>query len=43
MSSPAKLFSCVDSGSIFKSPLNTSSAKSQFSFSKDERFKLAKP
>lgn len=43
MTSPSKLFSCVDSASIFKSPLNTSSAKSQYSFSKDDRFKLAKP
>lgn len=43
MSSPSKLFSCVDSNSIFKSPLNKSSAKSQFSFSKDDRFKLPKP
>jgi hypothetical protein len=43
MSSPTKLFSCVDSNTIFKSPLNTSSAKSQFSFSKEDRFKAPKP
>ena len=34
MTSPAKLFSCVDNTSILKSPLNKSSAKSQYSFNK---------
>ena len=43
MSSPSKLFSCVDSAAILKSPLNTSSAKNQYSFSKTERFLAPKP
>ncbi len=43
MSSPSKLFSCVDNTTILKSPLNKSSAKSQYSFSKTERFPMAKP
>lgn len=39
MSSPSKLFSCVDAVAILKSPHNTSTAKNHWSFSKDSRFK----
>lgn len=43
MSSPSQLYSCVDSNTILKSPLNTSTAKYNWSFSKDSRFKNKKP
>lgn len=43
MASPAKLFSCVEAEEICKSPLNLSPAKHQYSFSKSDRFKVAKP
>lgn len=43
MSSPSKLFSCVEADEICKSPLNRSPAKHQYSFSRSDRFKLAKP
>ena len=39
MSSPSKLFSCVDAANILKSPVNNSTAKNHWSFSKDSRFK----
>lgn len=42
MSSPSKLFSCVDAVAILKSPHNTSTAKNHWSFSKDSRFKDSK-
>ena len=42
MSSPSKLFSCVDSAAILKSPINNSTAKNHWSFSKDSRFKVPK-
>ena len=42
MSSPSKLFSCVDSAAILKSPINNSSAKNHWTFSKDSRFKNSK-
>lgn len=42
MSSPSKLFSCVDAVTILKSPINNSSAKNHWSFSKDSRFKVAR-
>ena len=43
MASPAKLFSCVEAEEICQSPLNLSPAKHQYSFSKSDRFKAAKP
>lgn len=42
MTSPSKLFSCVDAAAILKSPVNNSTAKSHWSFSKDSRFKESK-
>lgn len=42
MSSPSKLFSCVDANAILKSPINNSTAKNHWSFSKDSRFKIPK-
>jgi hypothetical protein len=39
MSSPSKLFSCVDSNEILRSPINNSTAKNNWSFNKDSRFK----
>lgn len=42
MSSPSQLFSCVDSDNILRSPINNSSAKTNWSFSKDSRFKRPK-
>lgn len=42
MSSPSKLFSCVDANAILKSPINNSTAKNHWSFSKDDRFKNSK-
>lgn len=42
MSSPSKLFSCVDSNQILRSPINNSTAKTNWSFSKDDRFKIRK-
>lgn len=42
MSSPSKLFSCVEAVAILKSPHNTSTAKNHWSFSKDSRFKDSK-
>lgn len=43
MTSPAKLFSCVESDEICKSPLNRSPAKLQYSFSREQRFKMPTP
>ena len=42
MSSPSKLFSCVEATAILKSPINNSSAKNHWSFGKDSRFKEPK-
>ena len=42
MSSPCELFSCVDANAILKSPINDSTAKTHWSFSKDGRFKRPK-
>ena len=42
MSSPSKLFSCVESDAILHSPINQSSAKYNWTFSKDYRFKKPK-
>lgn len=39
MSSPAQLYSCVDSNYILRSPINNSTAKNHWSFSKGKRFK----
>ncbi len=39
MSSPSKLYSCVDARAILESPHNTSTAKHHWSFGKDTRFK----
>lgn len=39
MSSPSQLFSCVESDAILRSPINNSSAKTNWSFTKDSRFK----
>jgi len=39
MSSPSQLFSCVESDAILRSPVNNSTAKLTWSFSKDSRFK----
>lgn len=38
MSSPSQLFSCVDAAAILKSPINNSTAKNHWSFSKSDRF-----
>ncbi len=43
MTSPSKLFSCVDSQIILKSPVNNSTAKQHWSFSKSSRFPKQKP
>lgn len=42
MSSPSQLFSCVDSDALLKSPINNSTAKHNWSFAKDSRFKKPK-
>lgn len=42
MSSPSQLYSCVDANAILKSPVNTSTAKNHWTFSKDSRFKTPK-
>lgn len=42
MSSPSKLFSCVEATAILKSPINNSTAKNHWSFGKDNRFKAPK-
>lgn len=34
MSSPSELFSCVNAAAILRSPINTSSAKHHWSFSR---------
>lgn len=38
MSSPAQLFSCVEAHAILKSPINNSTAKNHWSFSRTARF-----
>ena len=38
MSSPSKLFSCVEATAILNSPINNSTAKNHWSFSKGPRF-----
>lgn len=38
MSSPSKLFSCVDANAILRSPVNNSTAKNHWSFNKGARF-----
>lgn len=43
MSSPAKLYSCVDNVAIMKNPANNSSAKQQWSFPRGNRFSYPKP
>lgn len=43
MSSPSKLFSCVDPDVILKSPLNSSVSKMHWSFSRSSRFPKQKP
>ena len=42
MASPSELFSCVEAGSILRSPVNDSTAKTHWSFAKDGRFKRPK-
>lgn len=42
MSSPSKLFSCVEASDILRSPVNSSTAKNHWSFAKDSRFKRPK-
>lgn len=42
MSSPSELYSCVDAKAILRSPVNNSTAKNHWSFSKDNRFKTPK-
>lgn len=42
MTSPSQLYSCVDAAAILKSPVNNSTAKNHWSFSKDSRFKIPK-
>lgn len=43
MSSPSKMFSCVDNVAIMRSPANNSTSKTQWSFPKSQRFKDHKP
>jgi hypothetical protein len=38
MSSPSKLFSCVEAKDILKSPVNNSPSKLHWTFSKNPRF-----
>lgn len=42
MSSPSKLFSCVDATAILQSPINNSISKHHWTFAKDQRFKRPK-
>ena len=42
MSSPSKMFSCVEADEILKSPINNSTAKNHWSMAKDDRFKRSK-
>lgn len=38
MASPSQLFSCVNAVEILKSPINNSTAKNHWTFSKSPRF-----